>query len=374
MLTRLHVRNFKSLRDLEVRFGQLTVLVGPNGCGKSSVLQAVKVLRDLLLSGRNQATQEWFPAELVSRPIGTAAAMESVHMRMELTPPPREVIVEASLVPDVDPMADVKLVSLVCRSGDEEFTNTWSGPVPDWVRECFSALNLYRLDTRVMERPAYSEEPNPVLGPSGDNLAAVLDALQGTRREAFDAIEEELCKFIPGLRRVRLHRKKTSVVREVRVGSEWRQIRDEVIGHQVVLDFDFARGVAADQVSEGTLLLLGLLTVIGVDADRPMTVMLDDLDRALHPRAQRQLVEHLHQLLAERPGLQIIATSHSPYLVEHLAYDEVLAMTQAPDDGRSVIAPLADHPDAARWREEMSAGEFWSTVGERWLIEGRNPS
>lgn len=38
MLTRLHVRNFKSLRDLEVRFGQLTVLVGPHGCGKSSVL------------------------------------------------------------------------------------------------------------------------------------------------------------------------------------------------------------------------------------------------------------------------------------------------------------------------------------------------
>jgi predicted ATPase len=142
----------------------------------------------------------------------------------------------------------------------------------------------------------------------------------------------------------------------------------------VVLDFDFARSVAADQVSEGTLLLLGLLTVISVDADRSMTVMLDDLDRALHPRAQRQLVEHLHELLAKRPGLQIIATSHSPYLVEHLAYEEVLAMTQAPDDGRSVIAPLADHPDAARWREEMSAGEFWSTVGEGWLIEGRAPS
>jgi hypothetical protein len=377
MLTRLHVRNFKSLRDLEVRFGQLTVLVGPNGCGKSSVLQAVKVLRDLLLSGRNQATEAFFPAELVSRPIGTAAATASVHMQMELTPPPREVVVDASLVPEVHPSmadADVKLASLVCRSGNEEFTTNSSNPAPDWVRECFDAINLYRLDTRVMEQPAYSEEPNPVLGTSGENLAAVLDALQGTRREDFDAIEEELCKFIPGLRRVRLHRKMASVVRTVSVGSEWRQIRDGVIGHQVVLDFDFARGVAADQASEGTILLLGLLTIIGVGPGRPMTVMLDDLDRALHPRAQRQLVEHLHQLLAKCPELQIIATSHSPYLVEHLAYEEVLAMTQAPDDGRSVIAPLAEHPDAARWREEMSAGEFWSTVGERWLTEGRDPS
>jgi len=376
MLSRLHVRNFKSLRDLEVRFGQLTVLVGPNGCGKSSVLQAVKVLRDLIFSRLTKLEKPWFPVELVSRPIGTAAVAESVHMQMELTSPPRAAVVDASLAPsEHPPMLDVEHTSLVCRSGNDEFTkNSWRDPIPDWVCECFDALDFYRLDTRVMEQPTYSEEPNPVLGTSGQNLAAVLDALQGSRREDFDAIEEELCKFIPGLRRVRLHRKKASVVRDVPVGSEWRQIRDEVIGHQVVLDFDFARGVAADQVSEGTLLLLGLLTIIGAVRGRPMTVMLDDLDRALHPRAQRQLVEHLHQLLAKRPELQIIATSHSPYLVEYLAYEEVLAMTQAPDDGRSVIAPLAAHPDAARWREEMSAGEFWSTVGERWLIQGRDPS
>jgi energy-coupling factor transporter ATP-binding protein EcfA2 len=374
MLTRLHVRNFKSLRDLEVRFGQLTVLVGPNGCGKSSVLQAIEALRNLILAQSHAPAP--FPAELVSRPYGTTEAAESVRMRMELAPPPREVVVEADLVPHVRwGTIEPQRSSLVCRSGSDELTKDWAhSDVPEWVRACFQPIGLYRLDARVMEQPSYSEESNPLLGASGENLAAVLDALQGTRREEFEAIEHELCSFITGLRHVRLHRKKTSVVRTVPLGSEWRQIQDEVIGHQVVLDFDFARSVAADQVSEGTLLLLGLLTVIGVGADRPMTVMLDDLDRALHPRAQRKLVEHLHQLLAERRGLQIIATSHSPYLVEHLAYEEVLAMTQAPDDGRSVIAPLAEHPDAARWREEMSAGEFWSTVGEHWLLEGRSPS
>ena len=372
MLTRLHVRNFKSLRDLEVRFGQLTVLVGPNGCGKSSVLQAVKVLRDLIFASRERS---WFPVELVSRPMDTANVDDTVDMRVELASPPRAVVVDASLRPsEYPPMVDVERTRLVCRSGSDEFTKTWSEPAPSWVRECFGALKLYRLDTRVMEQPAYSEEPNPVLGTSGENLAAVLDALQGTRREDFDAIEEELCKFIPGLRRVRLHRKLASVVRMVSIDTGWNQIRDNVIGHQVVLDFDFARSVAADQASEGTILLLGLLTIIGAAPERPMTVMLDDLDRALHPRAQRQLVEHLHQLLTKRPELQIIATSHSPYLVEHLAYEEVLAMTQAPDDGRSMVAPLAEHPDAARWREEMSAGEFWSTVGERWLLQGRAPS
>ena len=144
-----------------------------------------------------------------------------------------------------------------------------------------------------------------------------------------------------------------------------------MVGHQVVLDFEFARSVSAEQASEGTILLLGLFTVIGGEPGPPMTVMLDDLDRALHPKAQRQLVEHLHRLLDQRPELQIIATSHSPYLVEHLAYDEVLAMTQSPTDGRSLIAPLASHPDAERWRDEMSAGEFWSSVGEDWIHQAK---
>lgn len=51
MLKRLQVRDFKSLRDLEVEFGRLTVLVGANGCGKSSVLQAVEAVRNVGLGG-----------------------------------------------------------------------------------------------------------------------------------------------------------------------------------------------------------------------------------------------------------------------------------------------------------------------------------
>ncbi|MCA9686530.1 MAG: sigma-54 factor interaction domain-containing protein, partial [Myxococcales bacterium] len=38
---------------------------------------------------------------------------------------------------------------------------------------------------------------------------------------------------------------------------------------------------------------------------------------------------------------------------------------------REDIAPLAEHPKIERWREEMSAGEFWSSVGEDWIRERR---
>ena len=44
MLTRLRVQNFKNLRDVEVYFGPLTVIAGPNGVGKSNLLDAIQFL------------------------------------------------------------------------------------------------------------------------------------------------------------------------------------------------------------------------------------------------------------------------------------------------------------------------------------------
>ncbi|HET9953012.1 MAG TPA: AAA family ATPase, partial [Polyangiaceae bacterium] len=43
MIDSVHFENFKSLKNTSVQFGQLTVLVGPNGCGKSSVLEAMSL-------------------------------------------------------------------------------------------------------------------------------------------------------------------------------------------------------------------------------------------------------------------------------------------------------------------------------------------
>ena len=44
MLTRLLIRGFRSLRDVELTFGRLTVFCGPNDAGKSSLLDVVDLL------------------------------------------------------------------------------------------------------------------------------------------------------------------------------------------------------------------------------------------------------------------------------------------------------------------------------------------
>ena len=38
----IHVENFKSLRDFKINFKKFNVLIGPNGSGKTNVLELFK--------------------------------------------------------------------------------------------------------------------------------------------------------------------------------------------------------------------------------------------------------------------------------------------------------------------------------------------
>ena len=50
MIHHFHVQNFKSIVDVDVDLSPVTVLVGKSGTGKSNFVQALRFLRDVLLS------------------------------------------------------------------------------------------------------------------------------------------------------------------------------------------------------------------------------------------------------------------------------------------------------------------------------------
>ena len=57
-ITSVKFRNFKALRDYSVSLRRMNVLVGPNNCGKSTILSAFRLLEQALKSGRTRrATQ-----------------------------------------------------------------------------------------------------------------------------------------------------------------------------------------------------------------------------------------------------------------------------------------------------------------------------
>lgn len=68
MITSIRLQSFKGHRDTTVPLGRLTVLVGPNGTGKTSVLQALRLISGL---ARNPAEHvlrgDMRPQDLLSR-------------------------------------------------------------------------------------------------------------------------------------------------------------------------------------------------------------------------------------------------------------------------------------------------------------------
>ncbi|HSK77579.1 MAG TPA: AAA family ATPase [Thermoanaerobaculia bacterium] len=144
-------------------------------------------------------------------------------------------------------------------------------------------------------------------------------------------------------------------------------VEPTIAGYELLFDMNGAEGIPAIAVSEGTLLTLGLLTALSMK-DTPQVVLIDELERSLHPKALGELVQQIRRLQEQDPTLQVVATSHSPYLLDHLQPEEVL-LTSLSEEGHAVVRPLTQHPDYERWKDLMAPGEFWSTVGEGWITQ-----
>ncbi|TMQ24212.1 MAG: ATP-binding protein [Deltaproteobacteria bacterium] len=100
--------------------------------------------------------------------------------------------------------------------------------------------------------------------------------------------------------------------------------------------------------------------------DRPSVILLDDFDHSLHPRAQIELVRMIKELLEldDFRETQIIATTHSPYVLDEVSPSDVIAFALR-DDGTVASKPLSEHPDAPKVNGSLKSGELWSLDAER---------
>lgn len=246
----------------------------------------------------------------------------------------------------------------------------------DLVDQYVRSIHRMALDVAAIAGPSHLPDTIPRVRGDGGGLATVLNWLLGERDERFDEIENQLREFIPEIRRIRTRRVQIRAMESanVKVGVDdegrdlfsKRPFQREELGHQVLIDYEHAEGVPASHASEGTLLLLGILTT--VHTNNASVLLIDDIERGLHPKTQQQIVSYLNKIA--EGGTQVIATSHSPYLLLHLGYEQVRAMTFAGAEG-SKIGKLSEHPEFEQWKQEMSPSEFWTVFGESWLQERR---
>jgi len=230
------------------------------------------------------------------------------------------------------------------------------------ARAALGSATMLRLDATKLAAPSYLGSVDANVKPDGYGLASTIAHLMTYERERFSNLEQSLIELIPSVRSIRVRRIEMA---DPKPSSSTPASKQKVLGDELVLDMRSGKELPASALSEGTLILLGLLTFL-TEREPPRLLLIDVLDRSLHPRAQTQLIDLLRKTLDQHPDLQIVATSHSPYLLDALKPEEV-RLTGFLEDGSVAIKPLVDHPDFERWKDEMTPGEFWSMVGEDWI-------
>lgn len=332
MITNLRLENFKGHRDTSVALKQLTLLVGDNGSGKSSVLEAIRFaatyrlgedIADLILRGSSTMR------------LSFANSAQTAVLQFMTTEHSYTTSVTAlSSTGEINPPLDARLSSLRALLGN---------------------IGLYRFHSDQVAASAYSEQSRVSVAEDGAQTAVVLAALKLADDEAFARIEEAMRGLVPSLQRIRI--KPAQVIHP----SNPNPVR----GSKLYFDFTAGKDVPAHHASQGTLVLLALLTVLH-SADRPKTILLDDVEHALHPRAQMELIRMIKGLLArdEFQDTQIIAATHSPYVLDEVEPSNVIAFALR-EDGTVASKPLSEHPDAAKTNGSLKTGELWSLDAER---------
>ena len=400
MLKRIHIRGYKSLEDVEVCLSQLVVLFGPNAAGKSNLLDALQLLSKLGTSRtlKEAFDPPYRGKPLESFTIGqkgikgllkqerlsfsvevdlslSDAVVESVNRQIrEMRRPHGEgESKERSKLParvrerDLRYSIEVEMLprSGVLRVADEYLAALNSKGEPTGKRKPFLERQGERihlrhgqahptyydryLDHTILSMPHYPPhyphlaaarreleswlffyfEPrermraaNPVkevrhIGLMGEELAAFLNTMKATDAKQFRGVEKALHALMPNIDGI-----------EVEVSD---------LGEVELRLKEGGVAIPARVLSEGTLRMLGLLALTGVD-DAPALVGFEEPENGVHPR-RIQLIAELLKTQETLRQTQYIVTTHSPILPDLLADNSLFVMNRI--DRKTQIEPFS---------------------------------
>ena len=300
-LQNVTLHNFKCFRDASVDLCPLTVLIGKNDTGKSSFLDAISYAA-WMSDGRERDHTEPVPAELATRGCTTNESKLTFQFEHGVL--------------FFEPLETRR------RNG----TATLDNVQPPYCLEPHLLRN-----TAVVG--SLGKLPLPY---NGQGLVAALDRFSTNQ---FVALQNEFIAHIPTITEIRL---------------ESPQPGEKELWFEV-------RGVGLLQarfVSDGAMLLLAFLTIIH-DENAPKILLIEEPENGIHPK-QLEYIVHSFYSLTRRPNpIQIILTTHSPYILDFVDKKDIRVFTRD-ESGSANVHPF----ESLKGISDMLSSGY--TQGEAW--------
>ncbi len=317
MFTELTFKNYRALRDARLPLGPLNLLVGPNGSGKTSVLEALRYPRIGFPAGTELAT--------------VGHTITPVEFGYQLIVSGRE--------------------GMVFRVIDQH-GNQNRKPAPQDLEIEFNRLHQgtlhYAFDSGKMRQPVTVTEYRQ-LTPNGDNLAGFLDYIRDNGSDAFESLIEALHRAIPEYDDIGFDGSGN--------GQKSFKLRRTGTKHFV----------PARHLSEGTLYVVALLAMVH-QPELPTVLCFEEPDRGLHPRIYREVKDALYRLAYPKQyggthdPVQIIATTHSAHFLNEFSdHPEQIIVCEKGADHNVTFRNLGKDPQAREILGDSLIGDAWAT-------------
>jgi predicted ATPase len=321
VIASVHFKNFKALRSAAVQLEPFNLVIGPNGSGKTSLIQAVLRLRTLAA----------LPAAHTHELKNPRAGGPEIEFRFR---PPFDGLRVISACAHDELVCDTLVVHHPPGDAGEEL---W-----EKLRARLLTMRGFLLDHYAMAMPAKRDERRELASNAG-NLAAVLAEWRERTPETLARLEAEFHRIVPEFK-----------------GLDFRDVGERV---ELLARVNGDR-VPANSLSQGTLYLLAILA-LAFAPEPPAVVCLEEADRGVHPRMLREIRDALYRLsyphdIAEtRAPVQVITTTHSPYLLD-LFKDHPEEVVLANKHGRAAtFERLSERADLRELLSESNLGDLW---------------
>jgi predicted ATPase len=365
MLRKLTIRNFKAIRDMTIEFTPLTVLIGGNGCGKSTVLQAIDFLRSAATRDIPEYLRErgWEFADLksqmkkgIKQPIMFSSLFEfqddnktemvewdfSIDLINGKWQIQEELRVHNQEVPKLeDLLVKFDISSSVLKIAKFE------EPGVCLLQHFLAQSKSY--DLLSVDRIRIGKRGGDVsdIGSGGEHLAHYIHACMNKEQR------QQLNKMVSNL-----------------IGSKI-EIKTADAGKTIILYyFDASLGTDIDamHMSDGLLRMI-CFTVIAIQSaakGAPGLIMLDEIEDGINPYLTEKVVALFRDIIKDK-GQQIILTSHSPIILDDIKPEEVIFLWKN-GDGASHSKPLFSLAEMKEMLEYLNPGEAWTKIRQEDLI------
>lgn len=370
-INHIKIGGFRRLKNIDLPIRPFMVLIGANGVGKTSLLDAFSMLS---ASAAGQLNSKFSQFGGVSSVL-TREKADSVSLFVDMNVPGHNPLeYQLSLTPKGVGYAisqEVLSQSKDGRPGAFKHINSLDGDIryyeiekeqlvrPNWeynpletslcqvpkmfrqpeeLRRILGAVTQYHVldvGTRSPVKLPQQMKPADLPGADGEDLISFLYYLRESNKERYEAIEDILKSAFPSFESLSF-----PPVAAGMLTMTWK-------------DSNFNKPFFMHELSEGTLRFLWLVSLLQSPGLSTIT-MIDEPEVSLHP----ELLSILADLMRESSKrTQLIVATHSDRLIRFLDPSEVVVMDS--DEDGYTTATWGDSLDLDKWLHEYSLDEVW---------------